>query len=87
MLGGWASRGASNSSGSIGSLKSPGKFKINTRDGAESIAVVKMRKNASWVVNVEDLLNIIHARPPDPQEAVVQACLLTASEGRALLPD
>ena len=48
------SRGASNSSSSIGSLKSPGKLEIDTRDGAESIAIVKTRKNASWMVDVED---------------------------------
>ena len=38
MHGGWASRGALNSSGSIGWLKSPEKLEMDTRDGAESIA-------------------------------------------------
>jgi hypothetical protein len=48
MLSGEALRGASNSSGSTGSLKSPGKIEIDICEGAKSIAVVYTRINASW---------------------------------------
>ena len=58
MLGGGASRDVSNSSGSIRSLKSPGKIEMDNREGAESMAVVYIRINASWMADVED---IIHA--------------------------
>jgi hypothetical protein len=45
MLVGWASRGASKWLGSIGSLKVPGNFKIDTHDGIKSIAVTTTRRN------------------------------------------